>query len=55
MKNLVIVLTITALLAVPAAAQSLSVLLPSLTYPETVTTTSTKDCLPTAAVTCPQQ
>jgi hypothetical protein len=55
MKKLVIVTTIAALLAVPAAAESLSVLLPSLTYPETVTTPSTKDCLPTAAVACPQE
>lgn len=39
-------------LAVPASAQSLSVLLPQISFPEPVTTPSTKDCAPAAAVTC---
>ena len=56
MKRLVLLATIAALLAAPVAAQSLSVLLPSLSYPEPVTTPSTKDCVPTASVLClPQQ
>jgi hypothetical protein len=56
MKRLVILATIAALLAAPVAAQSLSVLLPALTFPETVTTTSTKDCVPgTTALCAPEQ
>jgi hypothetical protein len=52
MKRLVILSTIVALFAAPVAAQSLSVLLPSLSFPEPVTT-STKDCVPSATVVCP--
>jgi hypothetical protein len=55
MKRLVALVTLTALLAAPVAAESLSVLLPSLSYPQTVTTTSTKDCVPAGAVVCPPQ
>jgi hypothetical protein len=52
MKRLVLVTTIAALLAAPVAAQSLSVLLPTLSFPDQVTTTSTKDCVPTRTVVC---
>jgi hypothetical protein len=55
MKRLVLLVTISAMLAAPVAAQSLSVLLPSLSFPEPVTTPSTKDCVPTAAMLCPPQ
>jgi hypothetical protein len=54
MKRLVILATIAALLAAPVAAQSLSVLLPSLSFPEPVTTSSTKDCVPSATIVCPR-
>ena len=40
----------TAALAAPAAAQSLSVLLPAISFPDPVTTPSTKDCVPKAPV-----
>jgi hypothetical protein len=53
MPRLVVLAAIAALLAGPVPAQSLSVLLPSLTYPATITTTSTKDCVPTATIACP--
>lgn len=44
------------LLALPASAQTLSVLLPTLTWPEGDVTVSTKDCTPqTAAPACPAQ
>jgi hypothetical protein len=52
MKRLVILVVTAALLAAPVAAQSLSVLLPSLTFPEPVTTPSTMDCVPSATVIC---
>jgi hypothetical protein len=55
MKRFVVLATIAALLAAPVASQSLSVLLPTLTYPDTVTTTSTKSCSPMAAVACRPQ
>jgi hypothetical protein len=53
MKRLVFLAAIAALLAAPVAAQSLSVLLPSLTFPEPPTVLSTKDCVPSAGVVCP--
>jgi hypothetical protein len=53
MKRLVILATIAALLAVPVAAQSLSILLPVLSFPDPAPTISTMDCVPTATVTCP--
>jgi hypothetical protein len=53
MKRLVFLAAIAALLAAPVAAQSLSVLLPSLTFPEPPTVLSTKDCVPSASVVCP--
>lgn len=52
MKGLVGLATLSVLLAAPVAAQSLSVLLPSLTFPEPVTTPSTKNC-DAATVACP--
>jgi hypothetical protein len=52
MKRLVILVVTAALLAAPVAAQSLSVLLPSLSFPEPVTTPSTMDCVPGATVLC---
>jgi len=52
MKRLVILASFAALFAAPVAAQSLSVLLPSLTFPEPTPTPSTKDCAP-SAVACP--
>ena len=39
-------------MAVPASAQSLSVLLPQISFPEPVTTPSTKDCAPATTATC---
>lgn len=53
MKRLVILATMAALLAAPVAAQSLSVLLPSLGFPDPVPTVSTMDCVPSATVVCP--
>lgn len=44
MKHLVLALTAAAALSAPAAAQSLSVLLPVLSFPDVVTTESTKNC-----------
>ena len=55
MKRLTILATLAALAAAPVAAQSLSVLLPALTFPQTVTTTSTKDCAPSPTMVCPPQ
>ena len=52
MKRLVILVVTAAVLAAPVAAQSLSVLLPSLSFPEPVTTPSTMDCVPSATVIC---
>ena len=52
MKRLVILVVSAALLAAPVTAQSLSVLLPSLTFPEPVTTPSTMDCVTSATVIC---
>jgi hypothetical protein len=53
MKRLVILATIVALLAAPVAAESLSVLLPTLSFPDPVPTISTMDCVPSATVVCP--
>lgn len=44
MHRFALVLAASAALAAPAAAQSLSVLLPAITFPDPVTTPSTKDC-----------
>lgn len=44
MHRLVLALAATAALSLPAAAQSLSVLLPQITFPEPVTSPSTKGC-----------
>ena len=44
MQRLAFVLAATVALAAPASAQSLSVLLPSLSFPETIVTPSTMDC-----------
>lgn len=55
MKRLVILVTIAGLLAAPVAAQSLTDLLPALTLPALVATSSTKDCMPTPAMICPPQ
>ncbi|MCX7289236.1 MAG: hypothetical protein NTW20_17285 [Rhodobacterales bacterium] len=57
MKRLVILATVAALLAAPlaapAAAQSLSILLPALSFPGPAPTISTMDCVPTATMVCP--
>lgn len=53
MKRAVVLATVAALLAAPVAAQSLSVLLPSINFPGPTTTPSTKDCVPTAVMVCP--
>jgi hypothetical protein len=52
MKRLVVLVTIAALLGAPVAAQSLSVLLPSVSFPEPVVTPATRDCLPGAKTGC---
>lgn len=44
MQRLVLALAATAAFSMPAAAQSLSVLLPQITFPEPVTSPSTKGC-----------
>jgi hypothetical protein len=44
MPRIAFALASLALLSAPAAAQSISTLLPLLTYPDPVTTGSTKDC-----------
>jgi hypothetical protein len=53
MKRLVALATFAALIAAPVAAQSLSILLPAITFPDPVVTTSTKDCAPTLTAVCP--
>jgi hypothetical protein len=53
MNRLIVLVTIVTLLAAPVAAQSLSVLLPALSFPEPVPTISTMDCVPTTTVVCP--
>lgn len=55
MKRLVILVTVASLLAAPLAAQTLSILLPALTFPATVTTIATMDCAPTEAPVCTPQ
>jgi hypothetical protein len=50
MQRLALVLAAVSALASPAAAQSLSVLLPQISFPEPVTTPSTKGCAPKAMV-----
>ena len=44
MKRLALVLAASAALAAPAAAQTLTVLLPVISFPDTVMTPSTKGC-----------
>jgi hypothetical protein len=53
MQRPALLVVFAALLAAPVAAQTLSVLLPSVTFPEPTTTSSTKDCVPGATVVCP--
>ncbi len=53
MKRFIILATIATLLAAPLAAQTLSILLPALTFPDPIPTISTMDCVPSATVTCP--
>jgi hypothetical protein len=55
MKRLTILATLAALAAAPVAAQSLSVLLPALTFPQPIATPSTKDCAPSPVMVCPPQ
>lgn len=55
MNRLIIAVAVAALLATPLAAQSLSILLPSILFPDPTTTTSTKDCVTTAATVCPNR
>lgn len=52
-RTLAASITLAALaLAVPASAQSLSVLLPQISFPEPVTAPSTKNCAPAVTLTC---
>jgi hypothetical protein len=53
MKRLVILAMSAAFLAAPVAAQSLSILLPTLAFPDPAPTISTMDCVPSATVVCP--
>lgn len=55
MKRLAALATIAAVFAAPVAAQSLSVLLPSLTFPEPAPTPSTKDCVSSTVACLPGQ
>lgn len=52
MPRLIMVLAATAALGSPASAQSLSTLLPQISFPEPVTTPSTKGCVPTEVRVC---
>lgn len=53
MKRIALVLAASLSLAAPVAAQSLNVLLPTLTFPTDTVTTSTKGCAaPVSATTC---
>lgn len=49
MKRLVLSLGVVASLAMPAAAQTLTVLLPVISFPETIVTPATKGCATQAA------
>jgi hypothetical protein len=55
MKRLVILATIATALAAPVTAQSLSVLLPALSFPEPAPTPSTKNCAPSMVACQPGQ
>ncbi len=44
MERIALALAITLSLAAPMAAQSLDILLPTLTFPDDTVTSSTKDC-----------
>ncbi|WP_167851038.1 MULTISPECIES: hypothetical protein [Tabrizicola] len=52
MPRLIMVLAATTALGVPASAQSLSTLLPQISFPEPATTPSTKGCVPAEARVC---
>jgi hypothetical protein len=52
MPRIALALAAVAALSMPAAAQTLTTLLPQLTYPEPVTTGSTKDCRIEQATVC---
>lgn len=53
MNRIALVLAATLALSLPAAAQSLTVLLPSLSFPTETVTPSTKGCeVPAAGTTC---
>jgi hypothetical protein len=55
MKTLSATLIALSLLAGAAQAQTLSTMLPSLTWPDDQVTTSTKGCVPDANTVCPLQ
>ncbi len=55
MKRFAIILAATGALAAPVAAQSLSVLLPVLSFPDPVVTPSTKDCATSNTQVCQPQ
>jgi hypothetical protein len=52
MERIALALAVTLTLAAPVAAQSLDLLLPTLTFPTETVTPSTKGCAPTAAPVC---
>jgi hypothetical protein len=53
MKRIALVLAASLSLAAPISAQSLNILLPTLTFPTDTVTTSTKGCAaPVASTTC---
>ncbi|WP_155523088.1 hypothetical protein [Tabrizicola thermarum] len=53
MKRITLVLVASLSLAAPVAAQSLSILLPTLTFPSDPVTSSTKGCVaPVTSTTC---
>jgi hypothetical protein len=53
MERVALVLAVTLSLVAPAAAQSLNILLPTLTFPSETVTTSTKGCeVPASGTTC---
>jgi|JI6StandDraft_1071083.scaffolds.fasta_scaffold143785_3 hypothetical protein len=52
MKRLILALAATASLAAPLPAQTLSVLLPVISFPETIVTPSTKGCVTPSAAVC---
>jgi hypothetical protein len=52
MTRVVLALAASLALTAPVAADSLTFLLPNLTFPDTTVTTSTKDCNAPKATTC---